>query len=108
MTLRKQTVLWGLAALMLAASPSELAVDFDEALALARRHIADRIVRAIAMDRPLLMSPDEKLYIDPLDYQGFDLDEQLVLIKSLYASNNSHQRIASNSGRFTFRVTTRT
>ena len=27
----------------------------------------DRIVRTIAMDRPLLMSPDEKLYIERLD-----------------------------------------
>ena len=43
----------------------------------------DRIVRTIAMDRPLLMSPDEKLYIERLDYQGFDLDEQLALFTAL-------------------------
>lgn len=43
----------------------------------------DRIVRTIAMDRPLLMSADEKLYIERLDYQGFDLEEQLALFKAL-------------------------
>ena len=43
----------------------------------------DRIVRTIAMDRPLLMSPDENLYIERLDYQGFDLDEQLDLFAAL-------------------------
>src|SRR5215831_11894966 len=34
----------------------------------------DRIVRTIAMDRPLLMSADEKQYIERLDYQSFDLE----------------------------------
>jgi hypothetical protein len=43
----------------------------------------DRIVRTIAMDHPLLMSPDEQLYIERLDYQGFDLDEQLALFTAL-------------------------
>lgn len=43
----------------------------------------DRIVRTIATDRPLLMSPDENLYIERLDYQGFDLDEQLTLFTAL-------------------------
>jgi hypothetical protein len=43
----------------------------------------DRIVRTIAMDHPLLMSADEKLYIDRLDYQEFDLDEQLALFTAL-------------------------
>jgi hypothetical protein len=43
----------------------------------------DRIVRTIAMDRPLLMSADEKLYIERLDYQGFDLQEQLALFAAL-------------------------
>ena len=43
----------------------------------------DRIVRAIALDRPLLMSADEKLYIERLDYQSFDLDEQLALFTAL-------------------------
>jgi DinB family protein len=40
-------------------------------------------VRTVAMDRPLLMSADEKLYIERLDYQGFDLDEQLALFTAL-------------------------
>jgi DinB superfamily len=43
----------------------------------------DRIVRTVAMDRPLLMSADEKFYIERLDYQGFDLDEQLALFTAL-------------------------
>jgi hypothetical protein len=43
----------------------------------------DRIVRTIAMDRPLLMSADEKLYIERLNYQGFDLAEQLTLFAAL-------------------------
>lgn len=43
----------------------------------------DRIVRTIAMDRPLLMSPDENLYIERIDYQSFDLDEQLSLFTAL-------------------------
>jgi len=43
----------------------------------------DRIVRTIAMDRPLLLSPDENLYIERLDYQEFDLDEQLALFTAL-------------------------
>ena len=43
----------------------------------------DRIVRTVAMDRPLLMSADEKLYVERLDYQSFDLDEQLALFTAL-------------------------
>ena len=43
----------------------------------------DRIVRTVVMDRPLLMSADEKHYIERLDYQGFDLDEQLALFTAL-------------------------
>jgi hypothetical protein len=43
----------------------------------------DRIVRTVAMDRPLLMSADEKQYTERLDYQGFDLDEQLALFTAL-------------------------
>ena len=35
------------------------------------------------MDRPLLMSADERQYIERLDYQGFDLDEQLALFTAL-------------------------
>lgn len=44
---------------------------------------SDRIVRTIAMDRPLLMSADEKLYIERLDYQSFDLEEQIALFTAL-------------------------
>src|SRR4051794_13469757 len=43
----------------------------------------DRIVRTIALDRPLLMSADEKLYTARLDYQSFDLEEQLALFTAL-------------------------
>jgi hypothetical protein len=43
----------------------------------------DRIVRTIAMDRPLLMSADENQYIERLDYQSFDLDVQLALFTAL-------------------------
>lgn len=43
----------------------------------------DRIVRTVVMDRPLLMSADEKQYIERLDYQSFDLDEQLALFTAL-------------------------
>ena len=43
----------------------------------------DRIVRTVAMDRPLLMSADEKLYVERIDYQSFDLDEQLALFTAL-------------------------
>src|SRR5918995_797724 len=43
----------------------------------------DRIVRTIALDRPLLMSADEKFYIERLDYQSFDLGEQLALFTAL-------------------------
>lgn len=43
----------------------------------------DRIVRTIAMDRPLLMSADEARYIERLDYQSFDLGEQLALFAAL-------------------------
>ncbi len=43
----------------------------------------DRIVRTVAMDRPLLMSADEQQYLERLDYQSFDLDEQLALFTAL-------------------------
>src|SRR5438067_13437491 len=39
----------------------------------------DRVVRTVAMDRPLLMSADEKQYTERLDYQSFDPGEQLAL-----------------------------
>jgi hypothetical protein len=43
----------------------------------------DRIVRTIAMDRPLLMSADERFHIERLNYQDFDLGEQLALFAAL-------------------------
>jgi DinB superfamily len=43
----------------------------------------DRIVRTVAMDRPLLMSADETQYIERLDYQSFDLEEELALFTAL-------------------------
>lgn len=43
----------------------------------------DRIVRTVALDRPLLMAADETLYIERLDYQGADLEEQLTLFIAL-------------------------
>ncbi len=43
----------------------------------------DRIVRTIALDRPLLLSVDERHYIERLNYQEFNLVEQLALFTSL-------------------------
>jgi hypothetical protein len=43
----------------------------------------DRIVRTVALDHPLLMSADETQYIERLDYQSFDLAEQLNLFTAL-------------------------
>jgi hypothetical protein len=43
----------------------------------------DRIVRTVVMDRPLLMCADEKLYMERLDYQSFDLEEQVALFTAL-------------------------
>lgn len=43
----------------------------------------DRVVRTIVMDVPLLMSADERCYIDNLRYQEFDLGEQLALFAAL-------------------------
>ena len=43
----------------------------------------DRIVRTIALDHPLLMSADERFYIERLDYQSFDLAEELALFAGL-------------------------
>lgn len=44
---------------------------------------SDRIVRTIALDRPLLLSVDERMYIERLNYQAFDLGEQLALFAAL-------------------------
>jgi hypothetical protein len=46
-------------------------------------YFSDRIERTIAMDRPLLMSVDERPYPERMKYQSFDLDEQLDLFRSL-------------------------
>ena len=46
-------------------------------------YFTDRIVRTVAMDRPLLVSADEKQYIQRIDYQSFDLGEQLALFAAL-------------------------
>jgi hypothetical protein len=43
----------------------------------------DRIERTIAMDRPLLMSVDERAYPERLNYQSFDFSEQLDLFAAL-------------------------
>jgi hypothetical protein len=46
-------------------------------------YFTDRIERTIAMERPLLISVDERTYPERMNYQGFDLDEQLDLFRSL-------------------------
>ena len=46
-------------------------------------YLSDRIERTIALERPLLIGVDERLYPAKLNYQAFDLDEQLDLFRSL-------------------------
>ena len=46
-------------------------------------YFADRIERALALDRPLLIGVDERPYPARLNYQGFDLGEQLDLFAAL-------------------------
>ena len=46
-------------------------------------YFSDRIERTIAMERPLLISVDERPYPQRMNYQAFDLDEQLDLFRSL-------------------------
>jgi uncharacterized damage-inducible protein DinB len=46
-------------------------------------YFTDRIERTIALDRPLLLSVDETKYMERLDYQSFDLAEQLDLFTAL-------------------------
>jgi len=43
----------------------------------------DRIERTLAMERPLLISVDERPYPERLNYQSFDLGEQLDLFAAL-------------------------
>lgn len=46
-------------------------------------YFTDRIVRTVALDRPLQMSADETQYLARIDYQGFDLGEELALFAAL-------------------------
>jgi uncharacterized damage-inducible protein DinB len=46
-------------------------------------YFTDRIERTIALARPLLMGVDERCYIEKLNYQEFDLAEQLALFTAL-------------------------
>ena len=52
-------------------------------IAYAEVFMSDRIVRTIALDRPLLMNADEKFYIERLNYQNFNLIEELDLLTAL-------------------------
>ena len=44
---------------------------------------ADRIIRTLVLDRPLLIGVDERCYMARLSYQDFDLDEQLALFAAV-------------------------
>src|SRR5262249_4602864 len=46
-------------------------------------YYTDRIERTIALERPLLMGVDERLYPERLNYHAFDLAEQLALFTAL-------------------------
>lgn len=46
-------------------------------------YFTDRIERTIALERPLLIGVDERPYPSRLNYQAFDLDEQLALFTAL-------------------------
>src|SRR5262245_16976097 len=46
-------------------------------------YYTDRIERTIALERPLLMGVDERAYPQRLNYQAFDLAEQLDLFTAL-------------------------
>jgi hypothetical protein len=46
-------------------------------------YFTDRIERTIALERPLLMGVDERPYPERLNYQAFDLGEQLALFTAL-------------------------
>jgi|SRR5579871_1200840 len=52
-------------------------------LADAEIRFTDRIERTIALKRPLLMAVDERSYPQRLNYQAFDLGEQLDLFTAL-------------------------
>jgi uncharacterized damage-inducible protein DinB len=46
-------------------------------------YYTDRIERTIALERPLLIGVDERPYPERLNYQAFDLSEQLDLFTAL-------------------------
>lgn len=46
-------------------------------------YYTDRIERTIALERPLLIGVDERPYPERLNYQAFDLAEQLDLFTAL-------------------------
>jgi hypothetical protein len=46
-------------------------------------YFTDRIERTIALERPLLMGVDERPYPEKLNYQAFELAEQLALFTAL-------------------------
>ena len=46
-------------------------------------YFSDRIERTIALERPLLVGVDERPYPERLNYQGFDLAEELNLVAAL-------------------------
>jgi uncharacterized damage-inducible protein DinB len=46
-------------------------------------YFTDRIERTIALERPLLMGVDERPYPERLNYQAFNLAEQLALFAAL-------------------------
>jgi hypothetical protein len=46
-------------------------------------YYTDRIERTIALERPLLIGVDERLYPERLNYQAFDLAEQFDLFTAL-------------------------
>lgn len=46
-------------------------------------YFSDRIERALATERPLLMGVDERPYVERLGYQHLDIDEELALFAAL-------------------------
>lgn len=49
----------------------------------AELYFADRILRSLALDRPLLVGVDEAPYPDRLGYQSLDLGEELDLVAAV-------------------------
>ncbi len=46
-------------------------------------YFSDRVERTIALERPLLMGVDERPYPARLNFQAYDMEEQLALFESL-------------------------